>query len=167
MKPYTATLGLTLNSTFIPKSQSRNAQTDQDQLNYKITLTRENSSAYITTDYSIGIGHLPDFNHSDKSIDYAERIKRAVESARWYSNKKRMWVKVPEPSMDDVIYSLLMDANAIDYPTFELWAAEFGYNPDSIKARRIYRACLEIGLRMRAVFSEEELKLLREAYADY
>ena len=49
-----------------------------------------------------------------------------------------------EPSASDVLESLLSDAAGIenlrDGDSFEEWAAEYGYDPDSREAEKIYRA---------------------------
>jgi hypothetical protein len=71
------------------------------------------------------------------------------------------------PKCDDVIYSLLMDVDAIDHPTFEQWADCVGYDKDSRKAESIYRACIETGLKLRAALGDKALADLREKFADY
>lgn len=45
-----------------------------------------------------------------------------------------------EPTAQDVLYCLLTDSYASD-ETFESWASDYGYNPDSRKAERVYQAC--------------------------
>ena len=42
-----------------------------------------------------------------------------------------------------------------------------GYDPDSRKAEGIYRACLELALKLRNGLGEKLLAELREAVADY
>lgn len=55
----------------------------------------------------------------------------------------------------------------LDSSTFEEWANEFGYDPDSRKAEVIYRACLEIALKLRNGLGEDRLRDLRELFTDY
>ena len=60
-----------------------------------------------------------------------------------------------------------MDADVLDYPTFEEWADTFGYDCDSRSAEKTYRDCLEIALKMRAIFGEADLTKLRDTFQDY
>lgn len=71
------------------------------------------------------------------------------------------------PNAADVFYSLTMDADVLDYATFEEWAACFGYDPDSRKAESVYRACLSIALQLRNTVGEAGMSALRDAYQDY
>jgi hypothetical protein len=59
------------------------------------------------------------------------------------------------------------DSEVIDHPNFESWASEIGYDADSRKAESIYRACLEIALKLRSALGDRGLKELREACQDY
>jgi hypothetical protein len=72
-----------------------------------------------------------------------------------------------KPSAADVLYSLALDASVLDSATFEEWASELGYDPDSRSAEKIYRACLEIALKLRAAIGDAGLEQLREAFQDY
>jgi len=48
------------------------------------------------------------------------------------------------PKLHDVLYALASDANefcAPDVPAFEQWADNYGYDTDSRKAEKTYRAC--------------------------
>lgn len=68
----------------------------------------------------------------------AWRINIAGQSFEYYTGtgiKKA-------PDYDSVLYSLVTDAEALKM-SFENWANEFGYNDDSIKAKKIWRACCE------------------------
>jgi hypothetical protein len=68
-----------------------------------------------------------------------------------------------KPDPLDVIHSLALDSDVLDFPTFEQWASEFGYDEDSRKAEKIYHACLTIGLRMRAALGDAALQELQAA----
>ena len=46
-----------------------------------------------------------------------------------------------EPTPADVLSSLLLDTNSVEYSSFEEWCADLGYDADSRKAERIYRSC--------------------------
>ena len=61
-----------------------------------------------------------------------------------------------EPDKLDVINSLVMDASVLNSSSFEDWADEFGYDRDSRKAETIYRACLDIALKLRNAIGESK-----------
>jgi hypothetical protein len=74
---------------------------------------------------------------------------------------------LPKPKFTDVMSSLLLDSEAIDYANFEEWADSIGYEVDSRTAERMYKACLEIGLRLRRLVGDAAMKELRELFQDY
>lgn len=61
------------------------------------------------------------------------------------------------PVMYDVLACLVKDNPG----TFENFCSDFGYNTDSIKARKTYADVKEQYLQMCGLFNEEELKLLK------
>jgi hypothetical protein len=69
------------------------------------------------------------------------------------------------PKAADVVKSLLLDAEA-NSQSFADWCENLGYSEDSLKAFDTYRACCEIGKKLRAVFDRDTLEKLREATAD-
>jgi hypothetical protein len=52
----------------------------------------------------------------------------------------------------------------LDYACFEDWAQELGYDTDSRNAEAIYRACLDIGLKFRAMVGQSGLDTLQEIF---
>jgi hypothetical protein len=56
-----------------------------------------------------------------------------------------------EPDAVTVLSSLLMDASSVENAgaSFEDWANEYGYDPDSRKAEKIFRACIDQTVRLR------------------
>jgi hypothetical protein len=73
---------------------------------------------------------------------------------------------VPPPSLADVLGSLLLDASAIDHPTFESWAGDYGYSEDSRSAEAVYRACLAHALALRSALGDDVLSAMRELAAE-
>lgn len=69
--------------------------------------------------------------------------------------------------IQDVIHGLLSDGDAIDHPTYESWASDFGYDTDSRKGEALYRTCLEIGLKLRSSLGDENLRKLRDEFQGY
>lgn len=162
-----AELGITMEAVFIPFSRSRNASEKQPTLNWRVSLAR-NGKAIITSDYSAGKGHCPAYKASiaalgnRNSIMRDDFIRRECETGRAADSGDKLM-----PDFADVINSLVSDADVIDYATYEDWASNFGYDPDSRKGEADYRACLDVALRMRAALGEAGVTKLREACDQY
>jgi hypothetical protein len=60
----------------------------------------------------------------------------------------------------DVLACISGDVNCPE--TFEDFCSEYGYEEDSRKAEQMWRRCAAFGRRLRAFFSEEEIKELQE-----
>ena len=174
-----AALKLSVTSVFVPWSQSRNRDEKDDRgnprlsLNWRVTLQRDGRDV-LTTDYSAGIGHCPSYArlkrpHSPTVAEWHD-IERECETGRTSAlgaTRDRVNGSAIKPNPLDVLYSLALDASVTDEGTFENWAASLGYDPDSRKAEAIWRACLDLALRLRAALGDEGLAALREAFADY
>jgi hypothetical protein len=170
-------LKLTVDSEFVPFSQSRNAKpnatVNDRSLNWRVTLKRDGRPVVSGIDYSAGIAHCPSYKQlsvppfGNMTVDQARAIEMETEEGRGvtrYNNQLSFVGRKPIlPDPLDVIASLAMDSDVLDYPTFEDWAGEFGYDEDSRKGEAIYRACLEIGLKMRAGLGDAALAELQAA----
>lgn len=66
-----------------------------------------------------------------------------------------------EPNAADVLSCLLSDASVLDHHTFESWAGDYGYDIDSRKAERIYRACLRSAKQLQHLLGDELLEYAR------
>ncbi len=169
-------LGLTITAEFIPWSKSRSvtkaAKFADRNLNWSVTLHKDGRTV-LTTLYSAGVAHCPSYNsQAEQTLDYVEAITFETE----HGKQARMMASIGRggfhgkpilPDTASVIHGLLLDASAIDHPTFESWASDFGYDSDSRSAERTYRACLEIGLALRAAIGDKGLQQLRDAAQDY
>lgn len=132
--------------------------------------------AFLTTDYGAGCGRCPSYEqratiHSAAAVKWeCENGTKAIgEVSTGFHSGNRMALK-PQPilpNLADVLHSLVSDAEAIDYPTYEEWADNLGFDRDSRKGEAAYRACLESGLKLRAALGEEGLRRLREACEGY
>jgi hypothetical protein len=180
-KAYCAELvanGLTMGVEFVPQSKSRNAGEKNHSLNWRVTISKNGRT--LTTDYTQGIGHLPNYSHAFANlVIYDAAVKFACETGRsmlrsgqkngydaaggesYYGSRAK---PIPPPSLDEVLYCLVSDADVIDYPRFEDWAEMYGYSPDSRSAEKIYRQCLEHALALRQLI---DLDAAREAFQDY
>lgn len=156
-------LGIEYQATFVPQSRSRNANEKSPTLNWKITLQRGNYK--LETDYSQGIGHHPKYRQRTPTVYDQNVYKRSCENGKYSVGG---WAErpLPAPKLVDVLHSLVLDSDVLEYPCFEDWAESFGYDTNSRKAEATYRSCLEIALKMRLILSDR-LPELQEAYADY
>jgi len=192
-----AELGLTIESEFVPLSQSRNAgqmETRQDgkpsktprlTLNWRVTVKR-NGRAVLTTDFNAGCAHAPAYKLKAPSAALGVNDKQAMIAwecengfrarfAPWGISKtgngsnpdgtRRVFPILPDAC--DVFYSLATDSSVLDSGTFEEWAEEFGYDSDSRKGEAVYRACLELALKMRNGLGDVGLSTLRESFEGY
>lgn len=173
-------LGLRVESVFVPLSavseERRKAWNIGNgeplpTLNWTITIYKSDR-AILLTDFTAGVAHCPGYNFPgslqirDALIAWecehgkAGRIQPGGISAR----------KGAPPLMPDacdVIHSIVSDSDAMGYPTFESWADYLGYDTDSRKAELVYRACLEVALKLRDGIGDEGLRALSEAFQDY
>lgn len=174
-------LGLTIEAQFVPFSQSRNKNEKQPSLNWIVTLKR-NGRDILTTDYGAGCAHCPSYNKKPPHAWDRPDSMWQPTVLRWecengfaatFTTFGFSKSNIPnrlnpiQPDMVDVLCSLASDSDVIDAGGFESWASDFGYDTDSRKAESIYRACLDIALKLRAAIGDDGLRQLREACQDY
>ncbi len=155
------TLGLTMTTEFVPWSASRHEGATHPSLNWKVTL-HKGAKPILTTDYSAGMGHCRSYKQGKMSMDEYDEVKRECQTGH-----HKMGSTAARLELADVLHSLASDADVIDYSSFEEWADMGGWDTDSRKAEAVYRACLEIGLKLRAALGDAGLAQLREACQDY
>lgn len=165
-------LGLSIKCAFVPFSQSRNAGTDWQSLNWRCTLERNGKpvTGLEAIEYGQGSGHCPASKAGVKHWGGNRHIMaRAValecETGRiakpgWSGEAIDSRKPIAPPTVVDVLASLCLDAGALDYAGFEDWASEYGYDTDSRKANSVYRACLAHGLALRAAVGNDNLQAL-------
>jgi hypothetical protein len=68
--------------------------------------------------------------------------------------------------VEDVIFSLLTDWQG-GRETFADFCASFGYDEDSRKAHKLWKACKASGAKLAKIFSPAEISELEEAFQDY
>lgn len=73
-----AALGLTVESVFVPFSQSRNKAEKSPSLNWRVTVKR-NGRDVLTTDYSAGMGHCPGYKVSAPPAGYRAPDRRRMD----------------------------------------------------------------------------------------
>ena len=163
-------------------------------LNWKVTLLRDGKPV-IETDYSAGEGHCPSYNKKAPAAwkrparfwrdavcewecengfeavlkpffsDFTRKQKPRSD-ADIDAGRPRVFFPI-EPKPQDVVFALILDSSVLNYRNYAEWAADFGYNPDSISGEKLYRDCLEIALSIRSGLGETIMAELSEAAQDY
>lgn len=72
-----------------------------------------------------------------------------------------------KPHIAGVLYSLITDAEALQYNTFEEWASYCGYDADSRRAEKIYHACRENGEKLHKILPAKTIDILAEVLRNY
>lgn len=166
-------LGLRMTAEFVPFSKSRHAGESTPSLNWKITIFR-GDHPILTADFFMGCAHCPGYKQRE-TYDSKEVVKWECEHGR----KGRLYGSIGvaaagataqsraanklEPPPGDVLAALVSDGTAVDFSSFEEWASDCGYEPDSRKAEAVYKACLDTGLKLRAAVGDDGWRDLREA----
>lgn len=163
-------LGLTMTAEFVPFSKSSSAREKSPNLNWKVRLAK-GGRLILTTDYSAGCAHCPSYQQR-ATVDSAAFVKQECETGKRAKSDRKgvddlQWGAPIQPELADVLHSLASDSDVLDCGSFEEWAGNLGYDTDSRKAEAIYRACLEIALKLRNALGEDGLAKLREAAQDY
>ncbi len=168
-----ARLGITMTAEFVPYSRADKSNSDPKKpwecITHRCKVTRGDAVLW-NDEYHQGIGHLPGWlgDQSRRTLDKDAAIKEAIETGRYAPARGLVAKKrIEPPALRDVFHCILSDASAIDEGGFENWAASLGYDVDSRRAEKIYRQCVEIGLRLRAMLGETALAELRDAFQDY
>jgi hypothetical protein len=166
---------------FISFSKSRNKDSKDKSLNYKVTITRNRNS--FTIDYMMGRGHVPHKGiPAFPATNYLKEMKRTIidrsceagYQLKWCSGLERIMPVTKQgapqkitPDNNDVLHCCLLDSDVLGHPDFESWAGDFGYDTDSRSAEKIYKECLANALQFLQLFKSEELEGLRELFQDY
>ncbi len=172
-----AELGLTIKSDFIPFSKSRNKASKSPSLNWIVRLLR-NEMEVLECEYSAGCAHCSGYKQretyeSKKAV--ASECELGVtfilipgDGTTWENGRMPAWKSEPIlPDLADVLHSLVSDSNVLDFGSYESWASDYGYDPDSRKGEATYRECLRHAMALRAALSSDQFDRLREACQDY
>lgn len=162
-------LGIEYNADFIPARQ-----TDRpDQINWQVAL-RVNKN-WVRVHYSQGVGHLPGYKQTigrqciADSVRQKDIISEGIQhgnALKFSRNGFPSRKKLEKPSIKDILYSLVSDADALQY-IFEDWVGMFGYDTDSMKAKAVYDACIAEGISLRNMIGQGNINKLNELFQDY
>lgn len=183
---FIATLPVSYSATFVPQSSSRNAD-GAKMLNWRVVLTSKvDGRKRLATDYSQGIAHIPGYRHNLRNVLYYEELRNAWNDAcengrypvdpiiehrheqgtRYDVRAVLSYKPLPSPSLEEVLYSLVMEAPARD-TTFEEFCDEYGYSDDSRKAEAMYNACVDIGRKLVRLIGADALARLTDLYQGF
>jgi len=133
---------------------------------YKITIARGNRKFF----FNFG-------NSLNKSGFYYTKGKQKINIDRKYLEEKNLVSIIKRTDCDflnngksDVIhkpvepsnYDILACLTKSDPGSFENFCSEFGYNPDSVKANKIYSAVISEWMNVCALFTDTEINELSE-----
>lgn len=82
-----AALGLTVESVFVPFSQSRNKDAETPNLNWRVTIKR-NGRDVLTTDYSAGLAHAPGYKAKAIPHNFTPRGYRTRKAGGGYTYRQ-------------------------------------------------------------------------------
>lgn len=122
---------------------------------------RNGKTVSFNSDYYTGIGHRQLTAYGKVQIRNTGK-----SSARYIESIKRAHSKAVAPKAAGVLYSLLSDASSAE-GNFLDWCADFGADPDSIKALHTYNACSETLAKIRSFFTTEERETMQSMLEDY
>jgi len=116
--------------------------------------------------YRQGVGHIVDKEGKQLSV-----LPTAYRAALGKDATLKEWIAkygphVVKPKHSDILYCLAMDADVENQGSFEEWASNYGYDEDSRKAEKIYRACKEQTDDLKRVLGAELFDKLLECTED-
>lgn len=95
-------------------------------------------------------------NVRDTKDRWLMKDKDLLARAALYVAQKAHWT----PDAIEILNCIARDGDALEF-TFEDWANDFGYDDDSRKAKKIYRARQDNALRLRKILSKEKIEELK------
>ena len=170
--------GYTIETTVI----GANREDDWFYFEYSAVIKRNGKLVYSCPSYRMGVGHV---DTKKLSVRSGFRWGDLQVAAEHVFNGRTLKVKevqlsvyqkvvthfpkaLKKPTLADVLNSLVLDGSAyLDAQRFEDWAGDFGYDSDSIKAKRIFEQCDETGRALVQALGRDECERLREFFQDY
>ena len=142
-------------------------------LEWRVTLSAGKSRAVFG--YRAGEGHCPAYKlpvavaGNRNSIMRDEMIQAEIDSGKTFQPGKdfnKATGPAILPDLAGVLHCLVSDADAYNM-RFEDWAGDYGYDPDSRRAEKVYRACVDCAEKLHRIFSAAQLDTLRDIVAEY
>ncbi len=136
-----------IHSDYIPMDGA-----EEPRLKWKVGLYRLKERV-LELEYTAGMAHAPSYPAACSVDECRTGVRADSKTARVYI----------QPDARDVIRSVMLDCDALDYGCFEDWAREYGYDTDSRAAEAIYRLCLKRAAMLRASLGKEKFDALQLA----
>ena len=160
-------LNLTITSTFVPYSQTRDAVEQplvrQRSMNWVVSLFR-GSRFVVTSAYQLGVQDCPSYAGGPAfPFGFTGGIVRETELGLFATTQN--FGKKIKPRPESVIEMLVMLEKTRLDSCFKVWADRRGLDPYDPDTLRLYRQGMDIYTRMRAALGDENLARLEHAYS--
>lgn len=134
-------------------------------LEYSVSI-QHGEKEILTTRYLMGLGRIPGWISGQYVADCPaidEVVRTGSGGLRIVERGFYQYVPGPPilPDPDHVISSIVTDAGAANYSSFEEWAVDFDYDPDSRSAESIYRECRRTGHALKKAVGRDWMRALR------
>lgn len=125
--------------TMTAESVDSNPNMDsQDMGHWKVVFTRKFQSDALYTNRTTG---------ESKPREYTARMTAHFSMGYGHHGA--------EPTAADVLDCLASDSSSVDQSDFETWCGDLGYDPDSRKAEKTYKACQHAAKRLKAFLGDD------------
>ncbi len=173
---YLADMGFSLHCVSTPAPYKPKDKDHWDAFAYSCTISRNKHSMQIP--YRKGLAYVTikkprKWPRFERSWVYHDLLRQLIETPKdsaqsWESGMRVMMTRQP-PTLDEVIYSVVMESTAYtDGMAWPEFATEYGYNEDSMKDHEIYQTCLKQSREFECLLaSREEWDELRDLFTDY
>jgi hypothetical protein len=133
------------------------------RLTYRVTL-RHKGREVLTTSFTTGVGCVPGFWPGPPSDpQMLEMVLRTGEGG-WYYDEQgaRQYAPGPPilPNPEQVLCSLILDADGLEFDSFEAWADAYGVDPKGSQAQADFRLCRRNGRALKRALGDEWMRSL-------
>ena len=162
-----------IKTKFVPFHLSRNKENKLKNLNWIVTLFKDEKEV-AEIKYSAGQAHCPSYRQNPKDKHLNQRLidcecENGVKCGLDIGGRayKKINGKRIEPKLLDVMNSVILDAECLDFEDFEDWAENFGYDLDSRKSEKLYNSCLKTSLLVLNRLGPKFIKTFKTLMEDY
>jgi len=175
-------------TAIIQEKRSDNNDNFTNAIHFYITIGL-NKNKPIHFNYSMGIGNFykQSINQLSKyeqsSIRHAIKTNKLIGLKHDYSYHKDFkgksllnflnrdncdlkTYKIKPPKLADIFYGLVLDSEACEM-SFQDWCDNFGLDSDSIKAKKSYDQCQEIGFKVKSLLGHRLFDKLKTYYLNF
>lgn len=148
---------------------------------YRVTFSR--NAKNLLTEYRLGVGHVDFKKYRQGSVNFS-RLTADEESAIFTIQNnpgaqlkdKGLWaaaaaklaiIQKVSPKPYEVFACVCEDGLSAHNESFENWASNFGYDEDSIKAKKIYDFCCDLYHQIAALIPASVIAQMAELHAKF